>query len=128
MYLIMLDEKEKEAFLGIAYALTSADGSFSDEEKSMISAYCDEMAIRDVDSPIRSMDESVEIIRTSSSMQVKKIVIFEIVGLALVDGNYDESERELIVKIEKDFDISAGFSDDCEKLIREYLDLQSNIN
>ena len=42
MYLTLLNEKEKEIFLGVAFQLAAVDGYYSDEEKEMINGYCQE--------------------------------------------------------------------------------------
>ena len=58
----------------------------------------------------------------------KKIIIFETIGLALVDGNYDKTERTIIEQMAKTFEIKESYTKECEQLLEEYLKLQNRIN
>lgn len=60
--------------------------------------------------------------------QIKKIIIFETIGLALVDGNYDKTERTIIEQMAKTFEIKESYTKECEQLLEEYLKLQNRIN
>ena len=129
MYLSLLSEKEKKLFLGYAHALSSVDGYFSDEEKKMIDSYCYEMQLEfcaeDANRPI---DAIVDDMYTFCGVQARKIVVFEAIGLAMSDGNYDKKERNLICSTMKKFGIDENFEKDCVTFIGEYIKLQNKIN
>lgn len=129
MYLSLLKENEKELFIGLAYDLASTDGDYSNEEKVIINGYCQEMKIIfDEKNMIKAVEDIVDEITKKSDDQIKKIIIFELIGLAMVDGNYDENERVLIKQIEEKFMVGNGFADKCEGVISEYIAFQSKIN
>ena len=45
MYLGLLNEVQKELYAELAINLASADGTFSEEERLVVDAYCQEMGI-----------------------------------------------------------------------------------
>ena len=47
---------------------------------------------------------------------------------ALVDGNYDKTERTIIEQMAKTFEIKESYTKECEQLLEEYLKLQNRIN
>jgi len=129
MYLTLLNEKEKEAFLGLAYNLAAADGNYSDEEKDVISGYCEEMQYKfDEKSMVKSTDTLLNMVNANSSEKTKKIIIFELVGLAMADNNYDEDERALISLMEKKFSIDIGYANKCEEELNKYIEFQQKLN
>ncbi len=129
MYLSMLSEKQKEYFLELAYQMAIIDNDFSEKERTMIESYCHEMRIA-VPEVIRagSINEIIESMKSECTMLEKKIIIFEVVGLALVDGNYDETERKVIEEITKIFEIEETFLAESERLLKEYIDVQNGMN
>lgn len=129
MYLAILSKEEKELFLGLAFALATADGDYSKEEKETIAAYCQEMQMEfDQEKMEKPIDEILGKIKLESNKKTKKIVIFEAIGLAMTDGNYDKSERDLVTHMEKEFGIESDFSRECELALNEYLSFQSRLN
>lgn len=129
MYLALLNEKEKEMFLDVAFNLVAVDGNYSDEEKAVINGYCQEMqCIFDEKTMVKPMDVLIKDIKSNSNNRIKKIFVFELIGLALADGNYDEDERELINKLEMEFDIGLGFAKKCEDILNEYIAFQTKLN
>ena len=129
MYLSMLNEKQKENFMELAYQMAFIDNNFSEKEKIMIESYCEEMHIS-VPEAIReeSVDEIIESMRRECTVVEKKIVIFEILGLALMDGNYDDAEKMLIEKITKAFELEGAFLRESEKVLKNYIELQGRVN
>lgn len=129
MYLALLSEKEKEMFLGVAFHLVTADGNYSDEEKAVINGYCQEMqCIFDEKTMVKPIDLLIRDVKENSNNRIKKIFVFELIGLAMADGNYDEDERALINKLEVEFDIALGFSKNCEAVLKEYIAFQTKLN
>ena len=129
MYLSILNQKEKELFLELAYNLASADGDYSSKENALINGYCQEMQIEfEVKMMTRSLDYIISTIKKESFIIFKKIFVFELIGLAMVDKNYDESERDLIGRLENEFGMEANFASECEKILNEYISFQEKIN
>lgn len=129
MYLSLLKEEQKGVFLELAYEMAFLDNDFSEQEKFMIESYCNEMRM-EVPPVIRarSMAELIETIKEEWEEREKKIVLFEIIGLAMIDSNYDEEERKSIVSMTEIFGLTDEFRDECEILLKEYVEMQSRMN
>ena len=129
MYLALLNESEKAVFLGMTYNLATVDGDYSDSEKVMIDGYCQELQCQfDEKTMLKPMDSLIQTIKVGSSDKVKKIFIFELVGLAMSDGNYDNNERKIIGQMLNEYNIDFSFANKCEEILSEYIDFQGRIN
>lgn len=129
MYLSKLSEKQKNLFLELAYQLALIDNDYSEKEKIMIKSYCDEMGM-EVPAAVRaaSIDEIISAMNSGCMALEKKIIVFEMLGLAMVDGNYDESEREILAEIMRVFEVEEDFARESEKLLDEYIGMQNRMN
>lgn len=87
MYLALLKQNEKENFLKLAVALSSADGNFGEEEHFMISQYCDEMGLDNHIPNEVDKDFIVNEIANDSSIQNKKIMILNCLDLLWATKN-----------------------------------------
>ncbi|MBQ1175577.1 MAG: TerB family tellurite resistance protein [Treponema sp.] len=129
MYLALLNKEQKEIFLGLAYNLSNIDGDYSSPEQQMIESYCGEMNIEYSDSiakvELNTIMENINKIFDNKSI---KIVLFELIGLAMVDNNYDETEHAFLNSIQNLFSVDSEFMSKAENYIKNYLDLQLNIN
>lgn len=129
MYLSMLNDTQKELFLELAYKLASIDGNYTEQEQFMIKGYCAEMQIEFQHIDIsKSIEEIIELMQAECSEREKRIILFEAIGLALIDSDYDERERKMVGNMVEVFRIKNGFDKDCEKLLKEYIGLQNRIN
>ena len=129
MYLALLNENEKVEFLELAYNLATIDGDYSEAEKNMIAGYCQELQIEfDEKAMVNPMDELIKKIAQNSNEKTKKIIIFELIGLAMADENYDNDERKIIANMENEFGVPGNFANTCENILNEYITFQNRIN
>lgn len=129
MYLKKLTRNQKELFLEFAYNLACFDGEYCQSEKDMLESYGNEMQIEVNTSEFsKSNDEVIDALNENCDEKIKKIVIFEAIGLALVDGKYVEKEKELICLAQEKFGIDKKFIDETEAVLKEYISLQNKIN
>lgn len=129
MYLSQLNKEEKTLFLGLAYAIATADRDYSIEEQNMIAEYCREMQVEfDEKTIIKSLDCIIETVNKISNTRVKKIFVFEAIGLAMVDKNYDDKERKIVSYMRNEFNLEKEFLQKCESAINEYIEFQNRIN
>lgn len=128
MYLALLTQHEKENFLKLAVSLSCADGNFGEEEYFMISQYCDEMGIDDTIPTDIEKDLVVNELANDSSVQNKKIIIFELLGLSMSDKNFAKSEENLILAFAEKLGLDADYVVNCKEMITKYLELQNQIN
>ena len=129
MYLALLNKEQKEIFLGLAYNLSNIDGDYSSPEQQMIESYCGEMNIEYSDSiakvELNTIMENINKIFDNKSI---KIVLFELIGWAMVDNNFDKSEYAFLNSIQNLFSVDSEFMSKAENYIKKYLELQLNIN
>lgn len=129
MYLSILKEEGKKAFLDFVYYVAASDGNIGDEERNIINAYCIEMMVEPIfDKPELSCEQVVDNIVNIATVSEKKIIIFEILGLAMADNRYEGCEKEMIHSAAKKFGLSDEFVVQCEQAINEYISFQSKLN
>lgn len=122
MYLSILTEKEKQLFLNLAYTLAYSDGEFGDEEKLLLDAYCNEMGTTfDRPETAVSLNELLESLKRDIFENNRKVVYFELLGLAVVDGKYSEEEKKVMDTIREIFGLSREFADQCYDFLTQYL-------
>ena len=105
MLLMKLDNREKFAFLQLAYYIAYIDGEFEKKEENIIEEYCTEMGIETIDFNIDdfNLEETLQDIKTPYS---KKIVTLELMILIHSDDRFDDLEKKALDKIINYFDIS----------------------
>lgn len=113
MFLCELNKNEAVAFIGLVEELAKIDKEFEKNEKQLIEDYLDELSISKEEFVAMEVDESLNVLENSTE-RCKKIIYFELVGLALVDGTFDGVEEELLGKIANKFGITK-----CEE--RDFL-------
>ena len=96
MLLNELSLEEKKTFWNIANVLASVDGN-APEEESVLKQYSEEMgADFELISPegidIKAELESIR----SSSLKSRKIMYFELFGVAYADTQFDEKEQKIL--------------------------------
>lgn len=84
-----------------------------------------ELKMEDVD---KDLNRVINNINQTCGKQEKKIIVFEMIGLAMADYNYDDGEREIVKKALAIFDLESDFGDYCEKKLTEYFNLQNELN
>ena len=129
MYLALLNKEQKECFLGLAYNISNIDGNYSESEQKQLELYCDEMNLDYSDSVAKKdLKKLFSNLSDIFDERTIKIVAFELIGLAMVDNNFDKSEYDMINKIIGSFAIDSDFIKNSQRLIQTYLEVQFNIN
>ena len=85
MFLTELNTEEASAFLSLVTQFAKVDETFAKEEKRLIYDYLDELSLKEEDIKNLSYEEIINVLKKSKN-RIKSIVYFELVGLALVDG------------------------------------------
>lgn len=119
MYLGELNETQKVRFLDLGIGLASVDGKFCDEEKNIIRLLCDEMHIEERCTAEVSPEEAAQFFVTEANQRIQRIVVFELLGIAMADSIYQDCELALITKIAKAFSIDKHEMDDLCEAIRQ---------
>ncbi len=105
MFLNRLNEKEKAAFLKLAYYVATNDNDFSIEEKEIINVYCMEMQINNIDFDKSNFDLDSILLEIESS-ESQKIVLLEIMALVYSDNILHQSEKDVLEKMVNKFNLN----------------------
>ena len=129
MYLKLLNEEQKELFLDLALIIAQADGVYAESEVNTIQEYCYEMNIPlDRTTPKFTLNQLVEVMANSTNETEKRIIVFEALGLAMVDEIFDEAEAKIIELVSLYFCMENDYIFQCKEIINEYIRLQNKIN
>ena len=110
MFLNILNSVEKDCFMRLAVAMIKADGCVEEMEEQIISAYAEE-----IQRPLFDFDEeydvnvSIEELAANSTLQTKRIIFLELLGLAFADGNYAVEEKALLQQLIDAFQFDSTF-------------------
>ena len=107
MFLNELNKNEGIAFMQLVKGLANSDNVFAKEEKNLYNDYLEELNIKENEVPTTNLNSSCETLKDSTERS-KNIIYFELVGLALIDGEYDEKEVEFLEEIGKNLDIKRN--------------------
>ena len=106
MFLGVLSQNCKESFFDIAKHLIMADNVLRREEEELLIGYCGEMGLNyDPERVPDDLDALIAKIKSENKV-TKKIVYFELLGLALADNDYADEEKAVINKLKEEFEIS----------------------
>ena len=105
MYLQELKAEQKELFLDLSILLSSSDNNFSIEEKSLIKQICAEMQIEERYTSTAKFDDIVNKLVDISTKKHKRIMLIELAGIILVDGEYSDEEKQFLDDVGKKFSI-----------------------
>ncbi|MGD9624290.1 MAG: TerB family tellurite resistance protein [Arcobacter sp.] len=105
MLLMKLESKEKFSFLQLAHYLARIDNKFGEREEEIISEYCTEMGIENLDSFDMQTFSLDKILNDFKSERSKRIVILELMILIHIDHSFNINEQILMEKISQSFGI-----------------------
>lgn len=122
---MLLDEltlEEKKAFWNIANVLASADGRALEEE-SILEQYNEEMGT-DFEYPDASqidIKNELESIKACSSKK-RKIVYFELYGVAYADTSFDDREKKILDEVCLALSITDDVRETLESSVKTIFD------
>lgn len=114
MFLHLLNNEQKELFLDLAIKAAEANGVVELEEKNLLKAFSIEMQIPSRYKTEKTTDEILAQLSKISNEREKKILSFELIGILLADGTYDDKEKVFITQISEQSNIPI---DEIEKMI-----------
>lgn len=143
MFLKMVNEQCQDDFLKLAMELCWTDGNFGDAEREMMRLYGEEVGKTDEElaiyyegvekdrgksSPCKSrMRSLIENIKDNSEEQERKIILFELLGLAYADADFAKEEQEFIQSTKEVLGIEDVFVKEASLLLEQYMELQEKI-
>ena len=125
MFLSNLNDTEKEVFCKLANIIACIDGVVP-EELNSLSLYNREMGTNFsfVNNPKDSVDDLINQI-SKSSEKSKKIIAFELIGLAHADADYSQNEMKAVTEICFKLNIDPNKQRNMEKLVKNILEMYS---
>ncbi len=112
MFLQVMNNEEKEKFLELVYKIANIDGEYAQEEEELINNYKLELGLSEI-SDTGKVEELVEYFAPKNET-LKKIVMFEVVGLLNADDKIEKEEEDLLKLMTEKF----CFTDDMTKKIQ----------
>ncbi|MDD6796576.1 MAG: hypothetical protein PUE01_14440 [Clostridiaceae bacterium] len=107
MFLNELNKSEASAFVNVVNEFVRVDNVLAKEEKALVDDYLEELNLTKENIGALSHNEAIEVL-TNASERIKSIVYFELVGLALVDGKYEDEEIDFLDEIAEKLGISRA--------------------
>jgi len=107
MFLNEINKNEGIAFMQLVKGLANSDNVFAKEEKNLYNDYLEELNIKENEIPDANLSAIYENLKDSSERN-KNIIYFELIGLALIDGEYDEREVDFLEEIGKKLDVKRN--------------------
>lgn len=128
MLLGQLSEDNKKLFLQLELILSNIDGDCSANEQALIERHCNEMGIEYAGCDINvSLDETILQIQTEMSVKERKIILIELITLAVVDGVYDDKEKQLVESLRKILGIPDVVGDQALELVERLVKVSTEI-
>ena len=98
MFLQSIKMSDRLAFINLANILIRIDGVISPDEIEVVEAYMEEMQVDEINYNTEITFE--EIINSISEDQTtRRIIIFELLGIAYSDADYSLEEKSFIYKV-----------------------------
>jgi hypothetical protein len=107
MFLNELTKNEGIAFMQLVKGLANSDEVFAQEEKNLYSDYLEELNLKENEIPDGDLDSIYENLKNASE-RVKNIIYFELIGLALIDGEYEEKEVNFLEGVGEKLEIKRN--------------------
>ena len=107
MFLNELNKNEGIAFMQLVKGLANSDDIFAKEEKNLYNDYLEELNINESEIPDINLNSIYENLKNSSERS-KNIIYFELIGLALIDGEYDEKEVDFLEEIGEKLEVKRN--------------------
>lgn len=107
MFLKELNKSEAICFLNLVSIFSTVDNKFAKEEKVLLEEYKEELGIMDEEVIPMGYKDVIKVLKDSSA-RAKNIIYFELVGLALVDGEYEVEEIDFLEKLSTEFGVSRA--------------------
>lgn len=129
-----MNEKEKLAYLKALLYIATIDEDFDSEEEEHVinigNIYgISKDSINELISSIENRKESLEDILSEIKERKSKLsLLYELIYLCYVDGNYSDKEKLGIKNITKTLNIEDEKIEEIESLVKENFELQQKIN
>lgn len=124
MFLNELNKNEGIAFMQLVKILANSDNVFAKEEKTLYADYLEELNIKESEISAVDPDSIFESLKDSSERS-KNIIYFELIGLALIDGEYEEKEVDFLEEVGEKLEIKRNKRISFANYFHSFIDVYS---
>ena len=122
MFLTELNYVEQQLFLNLCIHAANANDLLGEEEKYMIQDYGREMKIEEPSFlEMKSLEAVIAEINRISDLRSKKIIVLELLGLMMVDKEYDEHEKIFMKTLAEKIGIEKDLFNEIAEKLDKYL-------
>lgn len=114
MFLQVMNQEEKEKFLELIYKVANIDSEYAEEEQEIIENYKIELEL-EVIKDTAGIEELIHYF-ASKATTLKKIVLFETIGMVNADDRIEEEEEKVLSLMEKEFEFATGEAEQIKKI------------
>lgn len=128
MLLNKLQENNKQLFMELELLLVNVDGDFSESEKELVQRHCKEMGIEPIeyDDEIK-LDDLLQKINEGMTVKEKKIILIELITVALIDGVYDNKEKQFVDSLRKLLQIPEEVAEQAYGLVNKLVETSISV-
>lgn len=127
MFLNNLNNKQKKLFIQLAIKAAEANGIVELEEKNMLKSFAIEMNIPPVYNTEYNLETILNELVSISSEQELKIILFEILGIVVSDGVFDDDEKNIVKNIVERCKLDTNIVDEMLNALYEYINVYKKI-
>ena len=123
MLLNKLQDENKELFLRLEMLLVNIDGKYCDSERRLVEQHCREMGIQPIEyDKTVTIEKIAETINREMSVEERKIILIELITVAIIDGVYDEREKEFVEYLRKMLHMPKEVGEQALALVQKLID------
>lgn len=125
MFLQVMNMEEKMKFLEFVYKIANIDGEYAEEEIEIVNSYKNELGINE----IPETDDINGIIEYFSTKEevLKRIIIFETIGLINADNKIEPEETDLMNKMVKSFHLDSEVVEKIDMVAKRLQDVYDDV-
>lgn len=128
MLLNKLQDENKKLFLRLEMLLVNIDGKYCDSERRLVEQHCREMGIQPIEyDKTVTIEKIAETINREMSVEERKIILIELITVAIIDGVYDEREKEFVEYLRKMLHMPKEVGEQALALVQKLIDASVSI-
>lgn len=108
--------------------LVNIDGKYCDSERRLVEQHCREMGIQPIEyDKTVTIEKIAETINREMSVEERKIILIELITVAIIDGVYDEREKEFVEYLRKMLHMPKEVGEQALALVQKLIDASVSI-
>ena len=125
MFLQVMNTEEKEKFFELVYKIANIDGEYAEEEQEIVNSYKNELGLSKV--PETSDIDGLVRYFSAKATELKKIVLFETVGLINADEKIEKEDADLLDKMSGAFGLDKDVVDRIKSVAKKLQDVYDEV-